>query len=104
MNRDETVAGKVTAEETGPSQLKIEPTLVSRGESERKAQTANQLVQTSPVTMRSSVDRPIRTESTESVTDWANRKESNRIFTNPENRGREKHKDLAILSEHVTYK
>ncbi len=40
---------------------------------ELKARTANQFVLTSPVAEKCSVDRPIRTESTESVTDWANR-------------------------------
>ncbi len=73
------VAGKVAAELTGPSQLELEPTdcvacrhsVFGRGNS--KAQTANQLPPTSPVTKRRSVDRPIRTESTESITDWTNR-------------------------------
>ncbi len=47
--------------------------VVGRGESEREARTANQLVPTSPVAKTHSVDRPVRTESTENVTDWANR-------------------------------
>ncbi len=42
-------------------------------ESEHKARKANQFVPTSPVTKKHSVDRPVRTKSTESVTDWANR-------------------------------
>ncbi len=45
LNQDETVAGKVAAEQTGPSQLELKPTdgvtcrhsVVVRGESERKA-------------------------------------------------------------------
>ncbi len=48
-------------------------TVVGRGESEHKAQIANKLVPKSPITKKHSVDRPIRTESTESITDWANR-------------------------------
>ncbi len=47
--------------------------VVGRGESAHKAPTAILLVPTSPVTEKRSVDRPIRTESTESITDWANR-------------------------------
>ncbi len=47
--------------------------VVGRGESERKAQTANQLIPMSPVAKKRSVDWPVRTESTESVTDWAKR-------------------------------
>ncbi len=73
MNQDETVAG----EKTGPSQLELEPadgvacgnSVVGRGESERKARTANQLIPTSPVAKKRSIDWPIRTESKESVTD-----------------------------------
>ncbi len=42
--------------------------MVGRGESEHEA-TANQLIQTSPVAKKRSVDQPIRTESTENVTD-----------------------------------
>ncbi len=42
-------------------------TVVGRGKSERKAQTANQLVPRSPVAKKDIVDWPIRTESTESV-------------------------------------
>ncbi len=53
--------------------VSLADTVVGRGESEHKAQTANQLVPTSPVAKKRSVDQPIRTESTESVTDWANR-------------------------------
>ncbi len=34
---------------------------------------ADQLVLTSPVAKKRSIDRPITTESTESITDWANR-------------------------------
>ncbi len=49
--------------------------VVSRGKSERKTQTVNQLVPTSPVAKKCSLERPIRTESTESVTDWPNRME-----------------------------
>ncbi len=44
-------------------------TVVGRGGSNRKERTANQLVLTSPVAKKFSIDRPIRTESTESVTD-----------------------------------
>ncbi len=63
------------------SQLELEPTdgvacrcsVVSRSESERKAQTANQLIPKSPVTKKLSLYRPIRTESTECVTEWAKR-------------------------------
>ncbi len=63
------------------SHLEPEPTnnvaerysVVGRDELYRKAKTANQLVPTSPVAKKHSVDWPIRTESTESVTDWANR-------------------------------
>ncbi len=80
LKQDETVAGKVAAEWTGPSELEYELTdvacrhsVVNRGESECKVQQAKQLVVTSPVTMKCSVDRPIRTESTESVNDWVNR-------------------------------
>ncbi len=43
------------------------------GESESKAQTAYQLAATSPVAEKHSADQPIRTESTESATDRANR-------------------------------
>ncbi len=52
--------------------LSLDDTVVSRGESERKAQTANQLVAMSPVAKKRSVDQPVRTERTESITDWAN--------------------------------
>ncbi len=41
--------------------------------SQCKAWTANQQVPTSSVAKRRSVDRPIKTESTESITDWANK-------------------------------
>ncbi len=76
--------------------------VVGRGESERKARAANQLALTSPVAKKRSVDRPIRTESIESVTDWANR--TGAILTNPEYRGMMgKQRDLTILSDHVTY-
>ncbi len=59
-----------------PSQLELKPTdsvacrhsVVGRGESEHKAQTSNQLVLTLPVAKKRSIDRPIRTESTE-ITD-----------------------------------
>ncbi len=71
LNWDETVAGKATAESTGPSQLKLEPTdgvacrhfvvVVGRGESEHKARTANQLVPTSLTAKKHSLDRTIRT-------------------------------------------
>ncbi len=44
--------------------------VVSRGESECKARTANQLE--TDVTKKHSIDRLIGTESAESVTDWAN--------------------------------
>ncbi len=72
LNEGETVAGKVAVEWTCPSQL--EPTDgVDRVKSEHKAETANQLVMTSPVTKKRTVDQPIRTESTERVTDWTNR-------------------------------
>ncbi len=75
-----TVAGKVAAESTGPSQLKLDPTdgvtcsdsVVGRGESEHNARTANQLIPTSPVAKKCNVDRPIRIKSTKSITDWAN--------------------------------
>ncbi len=50
----------------------------------RKAQTANQLALTSPVAKQHSVDQLIRTERTQSVTDWANG--NDRIFTNREYR------------------
>ncbi len=45
LNQDETVAGKVAVEQTGPSQLELEPTdwLLS-AEAEHKAWTANQLI------------------------------------------------------------
>ncbi len=54
MNR---LQGKFQRFKTGPSQLELEQTdgvarrhsVIGRGESERKAQTANQLVPTSPV-------------------------------------------------------
>ncbi len=41
--------------------------VVSRDESKCKAQTANQLILTSPVAKRFSIDRPVRTKSTEST-------------------------------------
>ncbi len=47
--------------------------VVGRGESERTARTATQLALMSPVAKKHCIDQPIRTESTESVTDWANR-------------------------------
>ncbi len=50
----------------------------------------------SPVDKKCSVDQPIRTKSTESVTDWANR-------TNPEYGNTRKCKDLMILSDNITY-
>ncbi len=77
MNRDETLAGKVAAELTGTTQLKLgvacRHSVVGRGESELKARAANQLVSMSPVVKKRRVDQPIRTESAESVTDWAKR-------------------------------
>ncbi len=74
--------------------------VVCRGESERKALTAKQLILMSPVAKKCSVDRPIRTERTESVTDWANRRGA--IFTNPKYRGIGRHRDLMILSDYAT--
>ncbi len=73
------VAGKVAAKQTRLSLLALEPadgvacrqSVVGKGESVCKAQTTNQLVPTSPATKKRSVDRPIRTEITECVTDWA---------------------------------
>ncbi len=64
------VAGKVAAGQTSPSQLELELTdgvacrrsVVGRGESERKAQTANQLIPTLPVAETQSVDWGIRRE------------------------------------------
>ncbi len=53
--------------------MSLADTVVGRGESERKAQTTDQLVLTSPVVKERGADQPIRTESTESVTDWTNR-------------------------------
>ncbi len=81
LNRDKTVAVKVAVESTNPSQLELEPTdgvacrhsVFGGGESERKARTANQLVLMSPVAKKHGEDQPIRTGSTESITDWANR-------------------------------
>ncbi len=52
-------------------------TLVGRVESEQKTQTAHQLAQMSTVAKKRSIDRPIRTASTE----------TERIFTNLEYRG-----------------
>ncbi len=66
---------------TALSQLELQLTdnvacrhsVVSTGESERKTQAADQLVPMSPVVKRHNIDRRIRTESTERVTDWVNR-------------------------------
>ncbi len=53
----------------------------------------------SPVVKKRSADWPIRTDS---ITDWANREGA--IFTNTEYRGMMgKHRDLTIVSDHVTY-
>ncbi len=77
--------------------------VVGRDKSERKAQTANQLVPTSPVARKRSVDQPITTKSTEGVTDWANRMGTIGFFTKPEYRSMMgKHRELAILSDQVT--
>ncbi len=46
--------------------------------------------------------RPIRTESTENVTDWAKRTGAIIFFTKAEYRGIGKQRPL-ILSDHVTY-
>ncbi len=75
---------------------------LSKGESEHKAQTANQLIPTSPVAKKRGIDWPVRTESIESITDWANRTGVMRFLTNPEYRCMGKRKDLAIVSDHVT--
>ncbi len=64
--------------------------------------TANQLVLMSPTAKKRSVDQPVRTESTESVSDWANRTGATGFLTNPEYRGMRKHRDLGILLDHVT--
>ncbi len=62
------------AEQTGPSQLELEPT---DGVACRHSVVSSQSVALrSPVALTRSVDRQIRTESTESVTDWANRSEA----------------------------
>ncbi len=53
--------------------MSLADTLVSRDESERKAQIANQLLLTSPWAKKRSVDWLVMTQSTESITDWANR-------------------------------
>ncbi len=45
--------------------------VVGRGESEGKAQTTNQLKPVSPIAEKCSTDQPIRTESTESITDFS---------------------------------
>ncbi len=90
LNQDEMVAGKGAV------------TVVDRGEPERMAQTANQLVPTSPVAKKHSADRPIRTESTENVTDWENRTEGigflsiliTEVWENT---------DLIILSDHIPH-
>ncbi len=76
--------------------------VVGRGESECKAQTANQLLPTSPMTQEHSIDQWIKTESTESITDWANRMVviGSLLFLNTE---AWENRDLAILSDHVTY-
>ncbi len=89
LNQDETVAEEVAAEITGPSQLELQSTdgvacrhsVVSRGESEHKARTTNQLMLMSSVTKERNVDRSIRTESTESVTDWANKMGATGFFS-----------------------
>ncbi len=76
LNQDEKVAGKVAAEGTHSFRLELEPTdsaACSRGESECRARTANQLIPMSPAPKKCSVDWPIRTEITESITDWANK-------------------------------
>ncbi len=71
--------------------------VVRRGESKRKAQTVNQLVVTSPVATKRSVERSISTESTESVTDWANRIGAKGFLPNSKYRGMMgKLRDLAI--------
>ncbi len=46
---------------------------VTRDESERHARTANQLISTSPITKKHSTDWQIRTERTESFSDWTKR-------------------------------
>ncbi len=90
-----------------PSQLKLEPTdgivcrhsAVSRGESEHKAQTACQLVPMSPVAKKCSVDRRIR-----SVAVGANTTGTvGFLQIKSEYRGMGKHRDHAILLDHVTY-
>ncbi len=53
--------------------MSVADTVVGRGESEHKAFTANQLVPMSPVAKKRSIDQPIRTGSTESMADWANK-------------------------------
>ncbi len=87
--------------------MSLADTVVGRGESEHKTQTAKQLIPMSPVAKKHSVDRPIRGSVQGPFTDWTNRRRSNRsdkIFTNLENIGMMgKHRDLAVLSDHITY-
>ncbi len=45
-------------------------TLLSAEASQREAWSANQFVLMSPVAKKRSVDRPVRIDSTESVTNW----------------------------------
>ncbi len=71
--------------------------------SERKEQIANQLVPMSPVAKKCSVDRPIRTESTESVTDWANRTGAIVFLPILNTEALWENRDLMTLSDHVTY-
>ncbi len=64
---------KLVRHSSNSSRLTHRHSVVGRDESECKTRTAYQLMPTSPVAKKRSVDRPIRTERTESVTDWANR-------------------------------
>ncbi len=89
-----TVAGKVAAEWTAPSQLELKPTdgvtcrhsVVGRGKSEHQVRIANQLVPATPVTKKCSINQPIRTQGIESITDWANRMGGTGFLINPEYR------------------
>ncbi len=51
--------------------MSLADTLLSAEAGQSVTQTANQLVPTSPVAKKRSVDQPIRTESTESITDFS---------------------------------
>ncbi len=76
LNRDDTVAEKDAAKKTGPSQVELELTdchFQTLCESSSKARTAHQIVPLLSVAKKHSIDQPIKTESTESVADWANR-------------------------------